>query len=283
MICKSPILITKPNQAQGGEYQKLSVPCGKCGQCLNTKRGEWIFRLKQELKSASSAHFLTLTYRRGDVPITIKGYKTITKSDLQLFIKRLRNYQTRKTRSEKTIRYYAIGEYGTHTHRPHYHAILFNCHNNTLSAILDIWTEGNVQIRPISDGRIIYITKDIINRYNMNLLPLGVNPSFALMSRNPGLGLDYVEQAKTYHQKSQNNYVYVNGGKKGRMPRIYKDKIFSINEKYEFYKQAMALQNESITKKLGDYDHYENPAQYFADQKQHTHNTILKNSKKSQL
>ena len=283
MICKAPILITKPNQAQGGKFQQLSVPCGKCGQCLNTKRGEWIFRLKQELKSASSGHFLTLTYRRGDVPITIGMFKTISKSDLQLFLKRLRNYQTRHTNSTKNIRYYAIGEYGTETHRPHYHAILFNVHQNTLSAILDIWTEGNVQIRPISDGRIVYITKDIINRYNMNLLPPGVQRSFALMSRRPGLGLDYVEKAKTYHQKSQNNFVYVNGGKKGRMPRIYKDKIFSVNEKYEFYKQAMESQNKAIVEKLIKYDHYQNPSQYFAEQKEATHKSILKNSKKSQL
>jgi len=282
MICMSPILITKPNQAQGGQYQKLSVPCGKCGQCLITKRSEWIYRLNQESKSAYSGHFITLTYDEEHVPITDQGYKTIIKTDLQLFIKRLRTYQTRKTRSDWKIRYYAIGEYGSQTNRSHYHGIFFNLDTNTLAAIQSIWTYGNIKILPITRGRIIYITKDIINRHSSNLQPLGVQQPFAIMSRNPGLGLQYIDKAKEYHQKSLNNFVYVNG-KKSRMPRIYKDRIFTPEQRYEFFKQAMESQNKDILDKLKKYDHYQNPSQYFATQKQSINNSIIKNSKKSQI
>lgn len=42
---------------------------------------------------------------------------------LQLFIKRLRKYISQNY--DETVRYYAIGEYGTNSYRPHWHLLLF--------------------------------------------------------------------------------------------------------------------------------------------------------------
>lgn len=44
--------------------------------------------------------------------------------DLQRFIKRLRKYLSKNCK-DATIRYYAIGEYGTSSFRPHWHILLF--------------------------------------------------------------------------------------------------------------------------------------------------------------
>lgn len=44
--------------------------------------------------------------------------------DLQRFLKRLRKYLSKFFKDEK-IRYYAIGEYGTSSYRPHWHLLLF--------------------------------------------------------------------------------------------------------------------------------------------------------------
>ena len=44
--------------------------------------------------------------------------------DLQRFLKRLRKYFSKLFKDEK-IRYYAIGEYGTSSYRPHWHILLF--------------------------------------------------------------------------------------------------------------------------------------------------------------
>ena len=44
--------------------------------------------------------------------------------DLQRFMKRLRKYLSKYFKNE-TIRYYAIGEYGTSSYRPHWHILLF--------------------------------------------------------------------------------------------------------------------------------------------------------------
>ena len=48
----------------------------------------------------------------------------LRKTDLQLFLKRLRYYVTKRLPKEK-VRYYAVGEYGPVHFRPHYHLLLF--------------------------------------------------------------------------------------------------------------------------------------------------------------
>ena len=88
------------------------VPCGKCIACLHNKRSDWQFRLRQEHKASKSSMFVTLTYRRKFLP---EG-GSLSKRDLQLFLKRLR----KKDESVK-IRYYAVGEYGSQRKRAHYH------------------------------------------------------------------------------------------------------------------------------------------------------------------
>ncbi|MDX8558692.1 hypothetical protein OZ663_18615, partial [Elizabethkingia sp. HX CGY] len=55
--------------------------------------------------------------------------------DFQLFMKRARKLQ------EKKISYFLVGEYGSQTFRPHYHAIVFDVEN--ISAFLNEWRMGH--------------------------------------------------------------------------------------------------------------------------------------------
>ena len=59
--------------------------------------------------------YITLTYNDDHLPAN----GSLQPRDLQLFWKRLRKART------PGIRYYACGEYGDQTARPHYHAIIF--------------------------------------------------------------------------------------------------------------------------------------------------------------
>lgn len=97
-----------------------TFPCGKCPPCLKARASSWSYRLMKEEKLYTNSMFLTLTYDTSTVPITPRGYMTLRKSDLQLFFKRLR-----KALPDSKIKYYAVGEYGGKTCRPHYHIILF--------------------------------------------------------------------------------------------------------------------------------------------------------------
>ena len=112
-------------------YKKLEIvngvttgyvpfPCGKCPPCLRRRVSGWSFRLVKQGEQACSALFVTLTYDDEKVPKTASGLMTLQKSDLQKFFKRLRK------KTHEKISYYAVGEYGDKTQRPHYHIILFN-------------------------------------------------------------------------------------------------------------------------------------------------------------
>lgn len=49
----------------------------------------------------------------------------LNKTDVQLFIKRLRSAADYETEKRSTLRYYCCGEYGPEHYRPHYHVVLF--------------------------------------------------------------------------------------------------------------------------------------------------------------
>lgn len=106
----------------------LKIPCGKCQGCLIDKSRDWANRLLLEMQYHRSAYFVTLTYDEDHVPRSYypdpetgeaQPSLTLSKRDFQLFMKRLRK------RHVSLIRFFACGEYGPQTFRPHYHAIIF--------------------------------------------------------------------------------------------------------------------------------------------------------------
>lgn len=104
------------------------IPCGKCVECRLNYSRQWADRCMFELEDykPSEAWFVTLTY--DDDHIMDIGSDifagTLLKSDLQLFFKSLRR-QIKYHGFGNGVRFYACGEYGTTTFRPHYHIILY--------------------------------------------------------------------------------------------------------------------------------------------------------------
>ncbi|QCS37346.1 replication initiation protein [Tortoise microvirus 89] len=124
-----------------GEWN--TFPCGKCPECLARRTSGWSFRLMEESKRAESAHFVTLTY--ATAPVTKKGFMTLCKKDVQDFFKRLRYYLGKDVK----IKYYVVGEYGTRTLRPHYHAIIFGAN---YYGIEKAWSLDNKRIGLVHYG-----------------------------------------------------------------------------------------------------------------------------------
>lgn len=114
-----------------------AVPCGKCPTCLQRRTEQWVFRLQQEQKNSLSSHFLTLTYNEEFIRKTPNKWSTLQVRDLQLFFKRLRK------RTSLKLSYYAVGEYGSSTYRPHYHVILFNQLDQ--STMVDMWRDEHTK------------------------------------------------------------------------------------------------------------------------------------------
>lgn len=200
------------------------VPCGWCYACFTNRRNAWSFRLKQELKGAKSAQFITLTYNSKNLPITMIGGKykmTLYKPDPINFMKRFR-----KLHPPKTIKYYAVGEYGSEGDRPHYHYIMYNAELEPLKNIEKIWGKGQVHIGEVNDKTIHYVTGYLINR---KYIPKNdIQREFALISK--GLGKRYVEKTKQYHKNGQIGYIRTEVGKQA-LPRYYSEKIFTTEEK----------------------------------------------------
>lgn len=205
------------------------VPCGKCYECIRTRYNSWAFRLKKEYDRSLSAVFLTLTYEDGKVPLSKNGELTLRKSDLQKFFKRLR-----KLNKEK-LKYYAVGEYGGITKRPHYHAILFNADVETIAKAwaLDDEKIGEIHVGDVTEASIGYTLKYIQSgKFKPEYELDDRDPHFAVMSKR--LGDNYLtENMKKWHLADLKNRYYAPGkdGKKVPLSRYYKDKLFTPLDK----------------------------------------------------
>lgn len=170
----------------------LRLPCGNCIGCRMAHAKAWALRCRLELQQHTSAVFTTLTYRDDALPLTL------SKRHLSLFLKRLRTNLTRSG-TNRTLRFFASGEYGEKTHRPHYHAILFGMALADAAAIETAWGLGFAQTKPITTARINYCAgytakkagwKDRAKREHVDPETGEVyqwQPPFLQMSRNPGI------------------------------------------------------------------------------------------------
>ena len=111
------------------------VPCGKCAECLERKRQQWILRAQYAFREYKNRYFITLSYDDAFLPYESysrkkdgKPYNPVSTGeavlhpyDLRKFFERFRIYSGCK------FAYFACGEYGSqvNTHRPHYHICLF--------------------------------------------------------------------------------------------------------------------------------------------------------------
>jgi hypothetical protein len=236
----------------------VNVPCGKCLACKKRRASHWSFRLNEEAKTSSSACFITLTYEQA--PISENGFRTLDKRDFQLFLKRLR----KKCPTNK-LKYYACGEYGTQTHRPHYHAIIFNLPKSLIEkpqTIADTWQNGHIHLANNNQLTINYVvgymTKSNFTRFNNQD---DRKPEFSLMSKKMGMGY-LTEAMKNYYKKREIFCIVREGGQIISMPRYYKEKIFEKKQLKAMYKKYIEEQEtnfeEMFNSAKDEHEHYKN-------------------------
>ena len=237
----------------------IDVPCGKCPACIERKSNEWATRIYYEWINSKSAQFFTLTYAEEHLThnyVTLH-YPTydeevllpvLCKRDVQLFMKRLRK------RLGNGIRFFLGGEYGEEFGRPHYHFILFNYPSNIseddlLQYVVDSWSYGMVQSGETNIKRVMYVAKYIYSATQLqdNTIDGFVKP-FILCSRRPGLGLSYVtDKTKKYHNDTLETCVFMEDGKIMPMPRYYRDKLFTDENKQILFDRYLDEEHDSPT------------------------------------
>lgn len=259
MKCISPVTIRNPavekfydHGLEEAPMQYIQVPCGKCYACLAKKRKDWCMRLEQERKQAISAYFITLTYQDIMADVNEKGYLCVCKDTVQKWIKRLRKYVETYSESDIQLRYFLVSEYGTDTHRPHYHVILFNFPPDLdiYTAIFKTWRRvpsksfigieevcdsfgavllGIFDIGDVTSASINYVCKYTLSKTKV---PEGCTPNFMLCSRRPAIGRNFLENEKMVeYLKRRCDGCYNDHGVIRALPRYYKDNIFDEDEK----------------------------------------------------
>lgn len=66
-MCLTPVQVTRYSPALRRWNTDL-VPCGKCLECLKEKQNAYAFIGERETRASDAVHFVTLTYRNGDLP-----------------------------------------------------------------------------------------------------------------------------------------------------------------------------------------------------------------------
>lgn len=155
--------------------------CGQCLPCRINRRRLWTARIVLEAAYYGDlpSAFVTLTYRQEDLP----ALSSVLPAHLEEFRYRLR-YKI------GPFRYYAVGEYGERTQRPHYHVLLFGKFP-TKEVLEHCWPYGGIHIGFLSvdSGAYCagYVTKKMTGKDDERLK--GRHPEFVRMSRKPGIGV----------------------------------------------------------------------------------------------
>lgn len=226
----------------------VTVPCGKCPECKQRRLNSWVFRLKHHLRAHKYSCFLTLTYEDSYLPVYlgvldlpgvhrnpgafelygVPIYPTLVKSDLQKFFKRLRKkFRCKDEITNKyvnpDISYYAIGEYGGHNARPHYHVLLFS---NTIDvSSLDyswFWHFGFFKVEPVHFESLKYVAKHHLEPKDYNNYEHCEKP-FSLRSKK--LGITFVTDKVVRYYKSNPVPVVNIDGYRHCMPRYIREKL----------------------------------------------------------
>lgn len=230
----------------------VQIPCGQCIGCRLEYSRQWAIRCMLESEYHDENYFITLTYDDAHVPYSeyvdddgvISTAMTLVKKDVQDFIKRVR--RSLEYNGKDGFRYFACGEYGERTARPHYHMIAFGLHlddlvlyKNTPTGSLytseflsSKWQHGYVIIGSVTFESCAYVSRyitkkwkgndnDIYSRYN-------IAPLFSLCSRRPGLGKSYFED--NFDDIYPRDSICLVGGRLVTPPRYYDSLMDSIDE-----------------------------------------------------
>lgn len=221
-----PLKFSRPRD--GHIYEEIQVPCGTCILCREAQAKDWTARILHEANQHALACMITLTYSDEHEP----EHRSLDYRDLVKFWKRLR-------KAGKRFQYYAVGEYGDKSLRPHYHACIFGeawLDNRIIKSeeprhwtsleLEKAWGKGMVDVTPLNGATAAYAAGYIMKKLNAKqqyvrtdeetgeLIPLEQPRSF--MSKNLGK-----KWWNTYQAHVVSHDFIVIGGSRTKPPKAY--------------------------------------------------------------
>ncbi|AXL15596.1 replication initiator protein [Microviridae sp.] len=203
--------------------------------CRIEHKRSWAIRALHEAKQHERSAFVTLTYNNQNLP-----------PDLGLHVDHWQNFAKRVRNRFGKFRFFGCGEYGGESKRPHWHFLAYGLdwshdrethtlrgqHPTYISeSLAEAWPYGYHEI-----GSITYASTQYVASYTTKKLggekkereyyrwdpntrnSWSVRPEFGLMSRRPGLGIDWLK--KFWKDVYPSDEVIIEG-RKYRPPSYY--------------------------------------------------------------
>lgn len=233
--------------------QYMPFPCGRCLQCRINKARCWTTRNILEASVTADTCFVTLTYDDDHLP---PDGCLQQKKDLTPFFKSVRH----KLAPQK-LRYFAVGEYGENTLRPHYHLLLYGISYLHTDLIKRSWKKCDpdigIEIGYVQPESIRYCTEYCVKKWDdrNERKPSHLSKEFFTSSRGPsgGIGAPAIYEIaknmrKQFHLKNHEpwNQPLPHSirfqGKKWPLDRYMKNKL------WDFLKVTQEARKEEIEK-----------------------------------
>lgn len=271
-----------------------TVACQHCFACALNYSAEWATRIMLEAKKYKNNFWVTLTYDQDHLPIATEltfndeifenvgdikwGEGCLVPEHMDTFLDSLRKHLARKYK-HNGVKYYYAGEYGTETHRPHYHIVLMNCPldiTQFYDTHIDVnykahwksheleryWDKGMIDICELewSDAAYTarYCAKKLFKKTSdRQYYEEGKKPEFVRMSKD--IGMDYFTEnvEKIYKLDGLVAKTVKGNVTQVKPPRAYDKKLKELNpELYEEVRKSrkhIAERVDKMLKKLSDY------------------------------
>lgn len=231
----------------------VELPCGHCELCQKSRSRDWILRIEKAFEAFKNNHkntfsyFVTWTYEDQFLPLSpTSGMPTLDKQTFRHMFNTIKN--TEEITSQD-FQYYAVGEYGDLSARPHYHGIVFS------SKPIDwkhYWSYGNIQVGDVQPESIGYVTRYVDKKLGSYIKKsdyelLGIEPIFSIMTK--GLGKDFIlDRIEKYKDNpALLNSIVGQNGQKFNLPKYGKKKLDSlVKSQLKMYNQA----SQSVTRSI---------------------------------
>lgn len=282
MSCKSPLRGWRARKVELSGKRKITfdqsaaytdmpieLPCGQCIGCRLERSRQWAMRCVHEASLHDENCYVTLTYDDKNLP----DHGGLVLEDHQLYIKRLRQRLFREKGERVKIKYFLCAEYGDQTFRPHYHVLIFgydypdrtflkkNAQGDNLyisELCKNDWKLGNVIIGNLTFESAAYCARYVLkkvlgdgkNYYEKIDSDTGeiikIKKEYATMSRNPGIGKDWITAFKSDAYPS--DFIVIRGKK--MKPAKYYDRVIEEIDNDLYLKVKAKRKREQSNKTL---------------------------------
>lgn len=246
MRCTSPRDVSQPYEGAPLNWSKkkynashkvFKLPCGKCAECKLEYARSWAVRCVHEAKMHEENSFLTLTYNEEsikeliDIPHSIETGKEEYKLNyehVQQFMKRLR-----KTTS-KELGFFATGEYGDRTNRPHWHILIFGWYPTdsraqyknhrgdqicTSEQLGRLWPHGNSNVGTVTFESAGYVARYAAKKLGTSQDDQSPYKPISKKSQRNAIGKKFLQ--RYYEDIFNHGYVVLDNGSRVGIPRYY--------------------------------------------------------------